>query len=139
MADQMQPQDGYPGVIAHLTSSDAVAAIDFYKLAFDAEESGERMLMDDGKRIMHCELIVNGGRLMVADAMPEHGYPWREPAGMSLNLVVTDARAVWDRAIAAGGTVTMPLEVAFWGDLYGQFEDPFGHSWAVIGPAPKAG
>jgi PhnB protein len=127
----------YPGVTPHLMSKDAVAAIEFYKRALGAEENGERMLMDDGKRIMHCELKINGGTLMIADAMPEYGYPWVEPQGTTLNIIVDDARSVWDRAIAAGCTVKMPLEVAFWGDLYGTFDDPFGHNWAVVGPAPK--
>lgn len=128
----------YPGVTPHLMSKDAVAAIEFYKRAFGAQEQGERMMMDDGKRIMHCELVINGGTLMIADAMPEHGYPWVEPQGTTLNIIADDARAVWDRAIAAGCEVKMPLEVVFWGDLYGQFNDPFGHNWAVVGPAPKA-
>jgi uncharacterized glyoxalase superfamily protein PhnB len=25
----------------------------------------------------------------------------------------------------------MPVDDMFWGDRYGQIEDPFGHSWAV--------
>lgn len=124
----------YPGVIPHLSSKDAGAAIEFYKQAFGAEENGERMLMDDGKRIMHCELKINDGMLMIADVMPEYGYPWVEPQGVTLNLVRGDARAIWDRAVAA----VMPLEVAFWGDLYGNLKDPFGHTWAVVGPAPKS-
>ena len=128
----------YPGVIAHLSSKDAGAAIEFYKRAFGAEESGERMLMDDGKRIMHCELKINGGTLMIADAMPEYGYPWVEPQGVTLNIIAEDARPIWDRAVAAGCQVVMPLEVAFWGDLYGVLKDPFSHSWAIVGPAPKA-
>ena len=127
----------YPGVIAHLSSKDAGKAIEFYKKAFGAEEHGERMLMDDGKRVMHSELKINGGFLMIADAMPEYGYPWVEPQGVTLNLIGEDARAIWDRAIDAGCEVVMPLEVAFWGDLYGVMKDPFGHAWAVVGPAPK--
>lgn len=129
--------DDYPGVIPHLSSKDAGAAIEFYKNAFGAEEQGERMLMEDGKRVMHCELKINGGMLMIADAMPEYGYPWVEPQGVTLNLISKDARAVWDRAVAAGCEVVMPFEVAFWGDLYGVVKDPFGHSWAVAGPAPQ--
>ncbi|MCO6391067.1 VOC family protein [Aliihoeflea aestuarii] len=128
----------YPGVVPHLSSKDANAAIEFYKRAFGAEESGERMLMDDGKRVMHCELKINGGTLMIADAMPEYGYPWVEPQGVTLNIITDDARSVWDRAVAAGCEVTMPLEVAFWGDLYGNLKDPFGHTWAFVGPAPKS-
>ncbi len=134
--DDMGPTGG---VTAHLTipNGHAAEAIDFYRRAFGAEPAMEPMMGEDGKRIMHCELKINGGTLMIADAMPEYGYPWVEPQGTTLNIIVDDARSVWDRAIAAGCTVKMPLEVAFWGDLYGTFDDPFGHNWAVVGPAPK--
>jgi PhnB protein len=27
--------------------------------------------------------------------------------------------------------MTMPVSEMFWGDRYGQLEDPFGHRWAV--------
>lgn len=33
--------------------------------------------------------------------------------------------------MAAGATVTMPLMDMFWGDRYGQLEDPFGHFWSI--------
>ena len=32
---------------------------------------------------------------------------------------------------AAGAKVTMPVADMFWGDRYGQLEDPFGHNWSV--------
>jgi len=37
----------------------------------------------------------------------------------------------FDRAVAAGCTVSMPMNDAFWGDRFGKFSDPFGHSWSV--------
>ena len=37
--------------------------------------------------------------------------------------------------VAAGATITMPMEEQFWGDRYGQLRDPFGHSWSIGGPA----
>jgi PhnB protein len=33
------------------------------------------------------------------------------------------------QAVAAG--VLQPLQEAFWGELHGQSEDPFGHRWNV--------
>jgi hypothetical protein len=36
---------------------------------------------------------------------------------------------VFAQAVAAGATVRQPLAEAFWGDLHGQLEDPFGHRW----------
>ncbi|VVT23236.1 VOC family protein [Rhizobium sp. EC-SD404] len=136
MSEQTNPQEwtaSIPGVIPYLASKDASAAIDFYKKAFAATEDS-RMLMDDGKRIMHCQLTINDGKFMLGDAMPEYGYPWVEPQGTTLTLAVMNAREWWDRATAAGCTVVMPFEVAFWGDLYGQLKDPFGHMWAIVGP-----
>lgn len=43
-------------------------------------------------------------------------------------------RAWWDRALAAGLEVVMPLEVQFWGDRYGALKDPFGVTWSIGGP-----
>ena len=41
-----------------------------------------------------------------------------------------EVRPFWERAVAAGMTVTMPLADMFWGDRYGQATDPFGHKWS---------
>jgi len=38
---------------------------------------------------------------------------------------------LFNQAVAAGATVTMPLADMFWGDRYGQIVDPFGHHWAL--------
>ena len=124
------------GVVPYLRSRDAAAAIDFYKRAFGAEEL-HRMMSDDGKRVMHCHLGINGGALMLSDAFPEYGAPWEEPQGVTLTLAADEPRRWWDRAIEAGCEVTMPFEIAFWGDWYGQAKDPFGHVWAFVGPAEK--
>jgi PhnB protein len=39
--------------------------------------------------------------------------------------------------LSAGGTVTMPLDKAPWGDSFGMFIDKFGVSWLVNITAPK--
>jgi PhnB protein len=31
----------------------------------------------------------------------------------------------------------MPVQLMFWGDLYGQIRDPFGVTWALVAPAKK--
>ncbi|MGF6173023.1 nuclear transport factor 2 family protein [Ensifer sp. 4252] len=125
-----------PGPIAYLCVEDAAATADFYVSAFAATDGG-RMLAEDGKRLMHCHLTINGGALMLNDPFPEHGMPYAAPQGVVLHLVVEDAQFWWDRAVAAGAEVTMPLAVAFWGDLYGQLRDPFGIRWGIVGPAKK--
>lgn len=124
------------GVIAYLTAQDANAAAEFYGRAFGAREEG-RKYAGDGKRLIHCHLTINGGALMLNDPLPEYGYPWKPPEGFVLHLVVDDGNFWWKRAVAAGAEVTMPLEIAFWGDYYGQLRDPFGVSWAIVAPVKK--
>lgn len=112
----------------------AAEAIDFYKAAFGAEEQ-IRMPAEDGKRLLHAHLKVNGQSLMLADDFPE--YSGREagaPDGVTLHLQVADADSAWKRATKAGATVTMELADQFWGDRYGQLEDPFGHRWSIGAP-----
>src|SRR3546814_3046271 len=58
MADRQQ------GVVPHLVVDDAAAALEFYRKAFGATE-GMRHPAEDGKRIMHAEITVNGGRIFV--------------------------------------------------------------------------
>jgi uncharacterized glyoxalase superfamily protein PhnB len=48
-----------------------------------------------------------------------------------LALEVQDAEAEFARAVAAGAQVRQPLREAFWGELHGQLDDPFGHRWNV--------
>ena len=48
-----------------------------------------------------------------------------------IHLYVEDADATVEQAAAAGAKVTMPVQEMFWGDRYGQLEDPYGHRWSV--------
>jgi PhnB protein len=137
MADdaKTQPQaDAAPnmgpssGVTPYLTIRDGRGdeASRFYQEAFGAQELF-RMPADDGKRLMHCHLKINGASVMFSDDF--RGSP--EPAGVTIHLQVDDARAWGQRAVDAGAEVTMPIEEQMWGDTYGQVRDPFGHSWAI--------
>lgn len=130
--------DTLAGVIPHLTIREGKAAdaIDFYKAAFAAEES-RRIPAEDGKRLMHAHLHVNGGSLMLNDDFPEYGGGAGTPAAVTLHLQTDDADVWWQRALAAGATVRMPLDNQFWGDRYGQLVDPFGHVWAIGGPVTR--
>ena len=82
------------GITAHLTVRDnrAADAIDFYAKAFGAEELG-RHLADDGKRIMHAHLNLNGGSLLLNDDFPEYGAAASPPGSVTLHLQVKDADA----------------------------------------------
>ena len=128
------------GVTPHLTipSRGGQAAVEFYGRAFGAEEIG-RHLADDGERLMHAHLKINGGGLMLHDEFPEYGGETDiAPKGVVLHLQVDDADLWWERALAAGAIPEMPLADQFWGDRYGVVKDPFGHSWSIGAPV-KAG
>jgi PhnB protein len=120
----------------HLFVSNAAAAIEFYKKAFNGEELS-RHPAPDGKRLMHAALLINGVTLMLCDDFPEYrGGKESTPEALGgspvvLHLQVKDADAAFHQAVAAGGTVVMPLADQFWGDRYGQIKDPFGHTWSI--------
>lgn len=135
MSDQQQART-LNGVVAYLTPSNAAEAVAFYEKAFAAEVRDKRPT-EDG-RLMHCELAINGGAMMLSDAFPEHGYPAMTPQGVMMMINVDDPQAWWERAVEAGCEITMPMEVQFWGDRFGQLRDPFGFSWAINGPASAA-
>ena len=120
----------------HIFVSNAAAAIDFYKKAFNAEELG-RHLAPDGKRLMHAALKINGATLLLCDDFPEYrGGKGSTPEALGgspvvLHLQVAKADPVFEQAVAAGAKVAMPLADQFWGDRYGQITDPFGHTWSI--------
>ncbi len=119
------------GVTPYLMVRGASDASAFYQKAFAAEELSRQPAGDSGK-LMHCHLRINGADVMMSDEFPEHGYSLGDgPNGVTLHLQVDDADAWFERAVAAGATVTMPLADQFWGDRYGQLKDPFGHSWSI--------
>lgn len=124
-------------LIPHMTINDnAKAAIDFYRKAFGAEEVA-RHDAEDGKRLMHAHLKVNGQDVFLMDAFPEHGSPMTAPSGVMLALRVDDPDKWWERATGAGATVLAPLDDQFWGDRWGLLKDPFGHEWSISAPSRK--
>jgi uncharacterized glyoxalase superfamily protein PhnB len=64
-------------------------------------------------------------------AMGSLGPKARNGSSVTIHLFVEDADASFERALKAGAVVKMPLQDMFWGDRYGQLEDPFGHSWSI--------
>lgn len=124
------------GLVAYMTVDGAVKATEFYRKAFAAEVA-TIMTPDEKGRTMHAHVYINGSSLMLSDAYPEHGHPYREPAGVMLTLMVEDVDAWYTRATQAGCNGTMPPSDMFWGDRYAQLKDPFGVAWAINGPVKK--
>jgi len=134
-------QSPEPGLSPYLTipSRGGQAAVEFYGRAFGAEEV-YRQLADDGERLMHARLTVNGSTVMLSDEFPEYGHEADiQPKGVTLHLQVDDADEWWNRAILAGCVPVMPLADQFWGDRYGRLMDPFGHCWSIGAPIHVGG
>lgn len=125
-----------PTFAPYLVVSNAAAAIDFYKKAFGAEELVRHSAPGTDK-LMHAHLKIHGGDLMLSDDFTgQMGRKSETPEALggspvTFHIHVDNADGVWDKAVAAGAAVTMPLADQFWGDRYGQLRDPFGHKWSV--------
>ncbi len=132
----------YAPLAPYLRVKGAKDAIEFYKKAFGAKV---RMVMeaDDKKRLMHADLIINGGEIMLSDPFPEFGPAAAMPpteaktTTVSIHLQVDDADKWWARATGAGCVPVMPLADQFWGDRFGMVKDPFGHVWSIASAIKK--
>ena len=126
--------EGHHTITPHLVIKGATEAIEFYKRAFGAEEIYRMPFPGPGggTKLGHAELKIGDSKLYLADEFPERGVTG--PNGHSpvtIHLYVPDVDTVYNRALEAGATVTMPLANMFWGDRYGKLVDPFGHHWAL--------
>lgn len=129
-----------PRVAPYLTVSPAAAAIAFYATVFGARQKA-LMPSLDGLRIMHCELEINEGSVMIADAFPEFGNARTplpgEPVIMSVSLEYDQAKQVdeiFGRATSFGAKTEIAPTNSFWGTRYAALRDPFGHRWLLNAP-----
>ena len=88
----------------------------------------------DKKLVMHVELTILGGHVLMGTDAPESmGFKLNQGNNTHINLE-PDTRAEADRlfkALGAGGTVSMPLQDMFWGAYFGSLTDQFGLQWMV--------
>lgn len=131
--NKVQPlPDGMHSLTPHLVCRDAAAAIDFYVRAFGAVEK-VRLPGPDGK-LVHASLLIGDSELFLTDERADRGALGPQALGgspVTIHLQVQDVDAVAAQAVAAGARIIMPVADMFWGDRYGQFEDPYGHRWSV--------
>lgn len=116
----------------HLVCRDASSAIEFYRQAFGADVM--RVVRTPEGGVLHAALLVRGAMFFLCDECPRFGSRGPQALGgtpVTLSLHVHDCDAVFERAVAAGCAVRMPLQDMFWGDRYGVLADPFGHTWSV--------
>jgi PhnB protein len=127
-------------IIPYLTVKGATDAIAFYAKAFGAVET-KRQVADDGKRLMHASVTINGGTVMLADEFAERGGTPAPTPGKTTSVAVAitldsagDVDATFDRALAAGARPGRSPTDMFWGGRFAVVEDPFGHRWMLSAP-----
>jgi uncharacterized glyoxalase superfamily protein PhnB len=122
--------DGFHTLTIHLTVRGAAEYIEFLERSFDAVELS-RSTAQDG-RLLNASVRVANSVLMLNDIFPEFGGDaYRSGRAVRLTLFLPDADAGWAKALAAGCKVVSPIRDQFWGDRYGEVEDPFGFVWAI--------
>jgi PhnB protein len=123
---------GFRTVTPYLEINGAASAIDWYKKAFGAKEL-TRQPTPDGK-LLHASIRIGDSILMLSDAFQSGNAqapdsPITSP--VMLHVYAKNVDRLWQQAVDAGAKVTMPLDNMFWGERYGQLNDPFGHRWSL--------
>lgn len=124
--------EGYHTVTPYLFITNAAKAIEFYKKAFGALEL-VRLATPEGK-VAHAELQLGDSRIMLTDEFAECDTRSPQSLGGSavcLMLYVEEVDRVVGQAVAAGATLSKPVEDQFYGDRSGCITDPFGHRWTI--------
>jgi PhnB protein len=127
--------EGYNSISPYITVIGAEKAIEFYKKAFGARETG-RLTMPDGT-IGHCEMDIGDSKLMLAEENKQWGNLSPQSIGgspVNICLYVGDVDTVFARALNEGAKVDGEMEVKdqFYGDRTGGLIDPFGHKWMIM-------
>jgi PhnB protein len=123
---------GFHTVTPSLIVRNAAQAIDFYKKALGAEEI-MRMVGPDGL-VGHAEIKIGDSIVFITDESPAMGTKAPQTLGgtaSNLYIYIEDVDSAFKRAVDSGGKATMPVTDMFWGDRFGQFVDPYGHTWGL--------
>ena len=119
-------------------------AFNFYKSVFGGEfamlqrfkdtPEKDRVPAHEQNKIMHIALPIGKGTILMAtDALESMGQ--KLTAGNNFHLSISteseeEANTLFN-ALAARGSITIPLEKMFWGAYFGMCTDQFGVQWMV--------
>ena len=86
----------------------------------------------DNDLIMHSMIEAeNGISFMASDTPKSMENKPGNTISMSLSGDNQDELRAYYEKLAEGGTITMPLDKAIWGDFFGMCVDKFGVNWIV--------
>jgi uncharacterized glyoxalase superfamily protein PhnB len=121
----------YTSVTPLLTVRDIRKSVDFY---VDALGFTVRGIMDGPQGPMHAELRLRDTTLMLSpESREQHSFSANTIGNtpVTLYILVEDVDDVFNKAVAAGAKVGMPVMDMFWGDRTGQIADPDGNKWMI--------
>jgi PhnB protein len=126
---------GWHAITPYISVKNAEKAVEFYKKAFGARETG-RIMMPDGS-VGHSELEIGDSKILLSEENEMWGNKSPQSFGgspVSLCLYVENVDAVFDRALKEGAKIKgdMSVKDQFYGDRAGTLIDPFGHQWSIM-------
>ncbi|WP_243062850.1 VOC family protein [Humibacter sp. RRB41] len=114
-------------------------AMEFYQTVFSGDLTVStfrdfHMSEDESEldKVMHSQLDAPNGLVLMASDTPNR-MEYTPGGSITVSLSGDDEpslRGYWD-GLAAGASITQPLEKAIWGGSFGMLIDRFGVSWMV--------
>lgn len=119
-------------------------AMEFYKSIFGGKltsstfkEYNASTDTSEDNKIMHSVLESDEITIMASDTPNRMEYKPGTNFGMSLSGDdEVELKNYWEK-LSSGAKISMPLEKATWGDLFGMLTDKFGINWMVNISAKK--
>ncbi len=98
-----------------------------------ADQGGMGVPESEAGLVMHSALSVSDSVQLMGSDVPSHMDTGGEIANGSISLSGDDEPTLrgWFEKLSDGGTVTVPLEKAPWGDSFGMLTDKYGVDWLV--------
>ena len=118
-------------------------AFNFYKSVFGGEfpmvmrfkdiPDNDKTNADEQNKIMHIALPIGNGNMLMGSDVGSNMPPAIFGTNFSISISPDSEEEAHQlfNGLAAGGTVTMPLEKQFWGDTFGMLKDKFGVQWMM--------
>lgn len=128
------------GVIPYILTAEGECEnhIQWLKTVYGGEVK-EKYCTDDGSKVQHCAVGLNGYTVYLADqscrSEQELGSLGGKPRYFHCHVDVPDPKAVWETAMKNGAKTIVDLKVQFWGGLQGTLQDKFGFRWSLSPPS----